>query len=35
LVRSLKTNAPPRNRDEEQRKARERRLHAMNAPRSS
>jgi len=35
LIRSLKTNAPPRDRDEERRKAQERRLHAMNAPRSA
>jgi hypothetical protein len=35
LIRSLKTAAPPRNREEERRKARERRLHAMNAPTSS
>lgn len=35
LVRSLKTSAPPRNREEEKRKAGERRLHAMNAARSS
>ena len=35
LIRTLKTSAPPRNREEEQRKARERRLHAMTAPRSS
>jgi len=35
LIRSLKTTAQPRNREEEQRKARERRLHAMNAPTSS
>jgi hypothetical protein len=35
LIRSLKTSAPPRNRDEEKRKAQERRLHAMNAARSS
>lgn len=35
LIRSLKTSAPPRNREEERRKAQERRLHAMNAPTSS
>jgi len=35
LIRSLKTSAPPRDRDEEKRKAQARRLHAMNAPRSS
>jgi hypothetical protein len=35
LIRSLKTGAPPRNREEERRKAQERRLHAMNAPTSS
>jgi len=35
LIRSLKTSAPPRNRDEEKRKAQERRLHAMSAARSS
>ena len=35
LIRSLTTNAPPRDREEERRKARERRLHAMNAPTSS
>jgi hypothetical protein len=35
LIRSLKTSAPPRNRDDEKRKAQERRLHAMNAARSS
>jgi len=35
LIRSLKTSAAPRNREDEQRKARERRLQAMNAPRSS
>lgn len=35
LIRSLKTSAPPRNREEERRKAQERRLHAMNAARSS
>ena len=35
LIRSLKTSAPPRDREEERRKAQERRLHAMNAPRSS
>ena len=35
LIRSLKTSSPPRNRDEERRKARERRLQAMNAPTSS
>jgi hypothetical protein len=35
LIRSLKTSAPPRNRDEERRKAQERRRYAMNAPTSS
>lgn len=35
FIRSLKTSAPPRNREEERRKAQERRLQAMNAPRSS
>jgi hypothetical protein len=35
LIRSLKTSAPPRDREEERRKAQERRLHAMNAPRSA
>jgi hypothetical protein len=35
LIRTLKTGAPPRNREEERRKAQERRLQAMNAPRSS
>ncbi len=35
LIRSLKTASPPRNREEERRKAQERRLQAMNAPRSS
>jgi hypothetical protein len=35
FIRSFKTSAPPRNREEERRKAQERRLQAMNAPRSS
>jgi len=35
LIRSLKTNAPARNREEEQRKARARRLQSMNPARSS
>ena len=35
LIHSLKTSAPPRNREEERRKAQARRLHAMNAPTSS
>ena len=35
LIRSLKTGAPPRNREEEKRKAQERRRHAMNAATSS
>jgi hypothetical protein len=35
LIRTLKTSAAPRNRDEEKRKAQERRLHALNAARSS
>jgi hypothetical protein len=35
LIGSLRTSAPPRNRDEERLKAQARRLHAMNAPRSS
>ena len=34
LIRSLRTSSPPRNREEEKRKAQERRLHAMNAARS-
>jgi hypothetical protein len=35
LIRSLRTSAPPRDREEEKRKAQARRLHAMNAPTSS
>ena len=35
LIHSLKTSAPPRNREEERRKAQARRLQAMNAPTSS
>ena len=35
LIRTLKTSAPPRNREEETRKAQERRRHAMNAATSS
>jgi hypothetical protein len=35
FIRSFKTSAPPRNREEERRKAQERRLQTMNAPRSS
>jgi hypothetical protein len=35
LIHSLKTSAPPRDREEERRKAQARGLHAMNAPRSS
>lgn len=35
LIRTLQTAAPPRNREEERRKAQERRLQSMNAPRSS
>lgn len=35
LIRSLKTSAAPRNREEEKRKAQERRRQALNAPMSS
>jgi hypothetical protein len=35
LIRSFKTSAPPRNREEERRKAQARRLQTMNAPTSS